>query len=86
MWYFCRKYIMFGPKRGEKLCLITLRNHAKFEEELTCALKNDMGNFANFDTAFESLKICALMGFFLPNYIMFQLKNYRGIMCHDNEG
>ena len=42
MCYFCRTYIMFQPKSTEELCIITLKNDAKFEEELTCALKNDM--------------------------------------------
>ena len=42
MCYFCRKYIMFQPKSTEELRVITLKNDAKFEEELTCALKNDM--------------------------------------------
>ena len=39
---------------------ITLKNDAKFEEELTCALKNDVRILANFDA---TLKICTLMGF-----------------------
>ena len=33
---------MFQPKSTEELCVITLKNDAKFDEELTCALKNDM--------------------------------------------
>ena len=48
MCYFCRKYIMFESKSTEELCVITLENDAKFEEELTCALENDMRNLANF--------------------------------------
>ena len=67
------------------MSVITLTNDAKFEEELTCALKNDMRNLMNFDTTLESLKICTLMGSFLAKYIMFELKNYRGVMCHDTE-
>ena len=27
---------------------MTLKNHAKFEEKLTCGLENDMINLANF--------------------------------------
>ena len=53
---------MFEPKKcTEELCVTTLKNDAKFEEELTCALKNDVRNLANFDA---TLKICTLMGFF----------------------
>ena len=55
---------MFEPKRAEELCVITLENDAKFEVEMTCALKNDMRNLANFDLTLESLKICSLMGSF----------------------
>ena len=55
---------MFNSKKVEKsymeLCVITLKNDAKFEEELICTLKNDLRNLANFDT---TLKICTLMDF-----------------------
>ena len=65
MCYFCRKYIMFEPKIAEELCVITLKNDAKFEEELTRALENDMRASENFDPTLKSLKICPLMGSFL---------------------
>ena len=57
---------MFEPKKiTEELCVITLKNDAKFEEELlTCTFKNDMRNFANFDPTLGCLKICPLMGSF----------------------
>ena len=65
MCYLCLKYIKFqGKKRAEELCIITLKNDAKFEEELTCGLKNDTRNLANIDPTFKSLKICTLMGSF----------------------
>ena len=31
-----------SQKRAEELCVITLKNDAKFEEELTCTLTNDI--------------------------------------------
>ena len=31
-----------SQKRAEELCVITLKNDAKFEEELTCPLTNDI--------------------------------------------
>ena len=84
--YFCWKYIMLAPKNStEELCVITLKNDVKFEEKLTCALKNDMRNLANFDPTFESLKICTLMGSFWLKYIMFELKNYRGVTRYYTE-
>ena len=38
-----------------------------------------------FTRALESLKIGALMGSFNRKYKMYELKIYRGGMCHDNE-
>ena len=32
-----------------ELCLIRMKNDAKFEEDLTCQFKIAMRNFANFD-------------------------------------
>ena len=64
---------------------IKLKNDAKFEEELTCALNNDMGNLANFDPTLQSLKICSLMGPLWPKYIMFDLERYRGVIRHYTE-
>ena len=55
---------MFEPKSTEELCVITLENDAKFEEELTCALKNDMRNLVNFDPTHENLNVSTLMGSF----------------------
>ena len=38
-----------------------------------------------FIRALESLKIGTLMGFFDPKLKIYELKIYRGFMCHDNE-
>ena len=38
-----------GLKFTEKLCVVTMKNDAKFEEELTCHFKIDMQNLTNFD-------------------------------------
>ena len=35
----------------ELLCVMTMKNDAKFEEELTCRSKIDMGNLTNFDSS-----------------------------------
>ena len=32
-----------------KLCVMTMKNDAKFEEELTCRMKIDMRKLTNFD-------------------------------------
>ena len=36
-------------KFTEELCIMTMKNDAKFEEELTCHLKIGMRNLTNFD-------------------------------------
>ena len=35
-------------KSTEEICVMTMKNDAKFEEKLTCCLENDMRNLANF--------------------------------------
>ena len=47
-------------KNYREVIVITLKNDVQFEEELTCALKNDMKNY----TSFENIKICTLVGSF----------------------
>ena len=59
---------------------------ATFEGELTCSFANDMRDLANFqENMFKSLKIGTLMGSFYPKQKSFELKFYRGNLCHDNE-
>ena len=41
-------------KSTEELCVMTMKNHAKFEVELTCHFKIDMRNLTNFDPSTES--------------------------------
>ena len=36
-------------KFTEELCVMRMKNGAKFEEDLTCQFKIDMRNFTNFD-------------------------------------
>ena len=59
---------------------------AKFEGKMTCTIKNDMRNLANFhESMFGSLKIETLVGSFYPKQKMYELKIYRGVLCHDNK-
>ena len=39
-----------------------------------------------FIRALKSLKNCTLMGSFYSKHIMFQLENFKGILCHETEG
>ena len=78
---------MFDLKKYRGLCLVALNIDATFEGRLTCAFKNDMRNFANFhQSMFGSLKIGILMGSFYSKWKMYELKIYRGVLCHDSEG
>ena len=38
-------------KCTEELCLMTMKNDAKFEEELTCRFKIDLRILTNFDSS-----------------------------------
>ena len=51
--YLSRNCIIFDPKKVHRSSVITLKNDAKFEQELTCALKHDVRNLANFDTTLK---------------------------------
>ena len=64
---------------------MTLKSDAKFEEKLTSGLKKDMRIWQIFTRALESVKIGTLMGSFCPKQKMYDLKIYRGVMCHGNE-
>ena len=44
--------------------------------------KMTWGIWETFTRALETLQIWTLMGFF---YLMYELKTYRGVICHDNE-
>ena len=47
-------------KFAEELCVMTMKNNAKFEEELTCHFKTDMRNLTNFDSSTRKSKQIAL--------------------------
>ena len=47
-------------KFTRELCVMTMRNDAKSEEELTCEFKMDMGNLTNFDPGTQKSQKSAL--------------------------
>ena len=52
-------------KFTEELCVKTMKNNAKFEEEFTCHFKTDKWNLTVFNsTTWKSEKNCSLIGFF----------------------
>ena len=44
----------------EELCAMTMKNDAKFEEELTCRFKTDMRNLTKFDPSTQKSQKFAL--------------------------
>ena len=59
----------------------------KLEGKPTCALKNDMRNFANFhQTTFESLKIGTFVGSFYPKQKMYEFTGDLCVMTIKNDG
>ena len=47
-------------KLTEELCVMKMKNDAKFEEELTCYFTIDMRNFMNFDLSTQKSQKLAL--------------------------
>ena len=65
---------------------MTMKNYAKIEEELSCQFKIDMGKLDEFWSKQSKIsKICTIMGCLWPKYIMFELKQYRGVMFYGTE-
>ena len=72
MYYFSRNCIIFDPKKVRRSSVITLKNDAKFEQELTWREK--FGQFWHNTQNTQHSK-----------YIMFELKKYRGVMRYYTE-
>ena len=51
-------------KFPEELCVMTMKNDTKIEEELTCRFKTNTSNLTNFDLSTRKSKKFALIGFF----------------------
>ena len=63
-----------------------LKRDTKFWEESTCRFKIDIRNLTNFDPSTRKVsKILILIGSFWAKYILFELKNYRGVIFHETE-
>ena len=77
-------YKISAKKKIDELCLLTLKNDAKFEENLICFFKNDK-NLVNFDLTTRFLKFSTLTSSFCAKYTTFHLNKYKGVLCHDTE-
>ena len=51
---------MYELKIYRRVCVITMKNDAKFEKKLTCQLKIDLTNLTNFDPSTRKSKKFAL--------------------------
>ena len=64
-----------------------LKWDTNFGEESARCLKTGIRNLTNFDPSTQKVsKISSLMGSFSAEYILFELKKYRGVIFHENEG
>ena len=64
---------------------MTPNSDAKFEEEPTCRCKNDMRNLANFHASTQKPSNLHFDGFFVQSVLMYELKNYRRVLCNNTE-
>ena len=61
-------------KFAEELSVMTMKNNAKFGEELTCHFKTVMKNLMNFDSSTWKSKKLLFNWLLWPKYIMFELR------------
>ena len=64
---------------------MTMKNGAKFEDELTCHFKIHLRIGECLPEPFKVSKMFILMGYFWAKYILIELKKYRGIIFHETE-
>ena len=64
-----------------------LKWDTKFGKESTPCSKIDIMNLTNCHPSAQKVSnISTLMGSFSAKYILFELKKYRGVIFHENEG
>ena len=65
---------------------MAMKNDTKFEEELTCYFKIYYREFDKFwPKHLKVSKIFTLITSFWANYLLFELKKYRGVISHGTE-
>ena len=84
---FCPNYIRFELKKSLMIYLSWHWTLCKMWINPDLAVsKMAWGIGWTFIRAPKSLKNITLMSSFCSKHIMFQLENFKGIMCHDTEG
>ena len=87
MGFFCPKHTRFELQKYRRVTYHDTEQWCKIWINPDLALsKMAWGIGWTFIRALKSLKNCILMGSFCLKYIMFELKNYRSVMCYDTEG
>ena len=83
---FWPKYIMFELKKYRGVMFDCTQDWYKvWRKTGLCFQKLTWGIWQIFTRALESLQIGTLMASFCLKLKMYELKIYRGVMCHDNE-
>ena len=86
MGWFWPKYIMFQLKRYRGIMFDCTQDWYKvWRKTGSCFQKLTWGIWQIFTRALESLQNGTLMVSFCLKLKMYELKIYRGVMCHDNE-
>ena len=84
--WFWPKYIMFELKKCRGIMFDFTQDWYKvWWKTGLCFQKLTWGTWEIFTRALESLQIGTLMASFCLKLKMYELKIYRGVMCHDNE-
>ena len=68
-----------------EFCVMTMKNDAKFEEELNCNFKIDMRNLKILTQALKNLKNLYFNGLLLNRVYVWATKKYRGVMFDGTE-
>ena len=86
MGYLCVKNIRFELKKYRGVIFYSTEQWFKNWINLDLVVsKLGWGIGWIFIRALKSLKNCTLMGSFSAKNVMFQLENFRGVICHDTE-
>ena len=84
--WFWPKYIIFRLKKYRGVMFDFPQDLYKFLRETgLCFQKLTWGIWKIFTRALETLQIGTLMASFCLKLKMYELKIYRGVLCHDNE-
>ena len=82
---FVQSIKRLSQKSTEQLYFMTMKSHAKFEEKLTCSLKNDMRNLANSEKNTGKCQNWYFHGISLPKEENAWATTYKGFISNGTE-